>query len=306
MKTYSPKIQALAMIGLVADTIIWGASFSLVKWTITEIDAYYFLFLRFLVAFLFLAIIFRKRILKAKKSEITASLNLSIYLSIGYLAQTEGLKYTTAGNSAFITGLYIILIPLLSALSKKGREEITRPAIIGVMISFFGLYLLTYHGVQGINVGDYITLICAFAFSWHIILTKRMAHRHDIVPIVMFQLFFAALMFGILSFIKGVPSLHLSKIAVITIIITGIFATSLAFLIQTTAQRMISPTRAGIIFGMEAVFGALFGWWWGGEIMTKLAFIGACFIMSGVILTEMPLIFSIAKSRMIKYLRSES
>lgn len=276
--------QILSVLTLVAVTIVWGYTFIIVKWTVAEMDVCYFLFLRFLIAALLLAAVFRKHIKKIDLKTVIASLILAVFLSSGYFMQTEGLRFTSATNSSMITGLYLVMVPVLSALFFKTKAG--TGSIIGVVISVAGLYILTNYSFDGINYGDYLTLFCAFAYTWHIILTGRFTLKHDVIPLVLYQFIFVTIFLGVATFLKGGYTFNIQPIAWFTIFVTAVPATAVAFIAQAVAQRYIDPTRVGIIFALESVFGALFGWWIGHEVLTALALIGACLMVAGMMVSE--------------------
>ncbi|MBI4126700.1 MAG: DMT family transporter, partial [Deltaproteobacteria bacterium] len=124
MKYSIAKNESAAIVGLLFATVTWGMTFILVKWTVAEMDVYNFMFIRFSLAFLCLAIAFRRH-LRTSRATIRAAFILSIFLAGAYITQTEGLRFTTASNSALITGLYIVLVPLFSAVIFR-----TRPTMI--------------------------------------------------------------------------------------------------------------------------------------------------------------------------------
>jgi len=285
MTSTPSRKQAVALLALLLVTAAWGSTFILVKWTVAAVDVYYFLFLRFAAAAILLALIFSRRLAGVGWRTIRASLILSLLLFATFSTQTEGLTITTSSNSALITGMYMVLIPVFSLIYPGRRPGAM--AIAGIAIAVPGLWLLTNFNAGGLNTGDLLTLVCAVAIAWHIILTGRFAARHDIVQLVVFQLLFVALASGSVALIKGAIPSELPPIGWLTVGITAVFATAMAFAIQTWAQRIIEPTRIGVIFAMEAVFGALFGWWLGGETMTPLALAGACLMVLGMMVSEM-------------------
>jgi len=276
--------QNLAVIGLLFVTAVWGSSFILVKWTIAEIDLYYFLFLRFFIASVLMAVTFHRRLKRMSFSTLKAGLVLGFFLTAVYVAQTEGLQYTTASNSALITGLYMVVIPFCCLIYPGRKPRLL--SVVGIALALPGSYFLTQGSLAGINKGDVITFIVPFAAAWHIILTGEYTKKHPIVPIVIVQFIFATLVCGSMMIVRGTTFVPVPPIGWLTLVITAVFATCFAFLIQTAAQRYVDSTRTGIIFAMEAVFGALFGWWLGGEMMTQIAFVGACLMVSGMIISE--------------------
>lgn len=284
MQTLSTPKQIFAIAGLFAVTVIWGSTFILVKWTVSSLDVYYFLFLRFLIATAFLGILFHKHLKKTKKSTIGAAFILSLFVCGTFASQTEGLRFTSASNSALITGLYLVLIPVVSTLFFRQKPELQ--TIIGAVTSLAGLYLLTGFSIGGFNFGDGITLICAVTCAFHIILTGKFARSHSLIPLVLFQFIFVTLFSFLITLAKGSFTINIQPIAWITILITSILATALAFTVQTLAQRVIDSSRTGIIFALEAVFGVLFGYLLGNEVLTTVSLIGAVLMVLGMAIAE--------------------
>lgn len=276
--------EVLSILALLGLTLIWGSTFIMVKWAVESLDVYYFLFLRFFVAFVFLFVLFFKKLIRIDRETLRSAFILSIFLFISFAAQTEGLRFTTASNSALITGLYLVLVPFFSAVFFKTEQNIL--SIIGAVTSLIGLFLLTNYSPTGFNLGDGITLICSIGFSWQIILTGKYSVRHNAIVLVAAQLFFVSLFAGSVAAYKHAFTLDFTAIALVTIAVTAILATVVAFVVQTIAQRFIDPTRAGIIFGLEAAFGVIFACAFGGETLTMISLIGAFLMFTGMITSE--------------------
>ncbi len=285
MEHPSAAKQALAVFALLAVTAIWGSTFILVKWTIEDIGIYYFLFIRFALASAVLLAIFHGRMRRIGKDTIKAALVLGLLMFTAYASQTEGLRFTTASNSALITGLYMVLVPFFSFAYQRTRPDPL--ALVGIALAIPGLFLLTQYSFTGINAGDLITLVCTFACAWHIIFTGKFAAGHSLIPLVVTQFLFVTLLSGGVALAKGEFTVRISQMAWFTIVLTSIFATAIAFTVQIAAQRVLDPTRAGIVLAMEAVFGTLFGYLLGGELMTTLSLVGACLMVGGMFLSEM-------------------
>ncbi len=276
--------QAVAVLGILATTVIWGSTFILIRWTVAELDVAYFLFLRFSIAALVLLLLFPRRFRRLKRETIHAGIGLGVLLAAAFLAQTLGLRYTTASNSALITCLYMVLVPFFVLAYRE--EHPPWFSLLGIAIALPGAYLLTQYSFAGINRGDLITAFVPIVAAWHIVLTGRWGRRHPLVPLVALQFLTVAVICGAATIVTGGATLAIAPIGWATIIVTALFASCLAFIAMTAAQRVIDPTRAGVLFAMEAVFGALFGWWLGGETMTTLSFIGACLMVAGMVLSE--------------------
>lgn len=276
--------QIAAVLALIFVTAVWGLTFIYVKWTIAEMDLYYFMFLRFLIASGLMALIFFKQLKKISWGAIKSGIVLGIFFTGAYVSQTEGLRFTSAANSAMITGLYMVLIPVCLFFFKGERPHWF--SIVGIVLSFTGLYLLTQKGVQGPNVGDLITLLTAISCALHLILTGKYTKKHSVVPLVVVQFTFAACVCGAMMFIRKTSFTVIPAVGCFTIFLTAVFATCVAFMVQTYVQRIIEPTRVAVILALEAAFGALFGVVIGNEKMTELALIGACLMFLGMIISE--------------------
>jgi drug/metabolite transporter (DMT)-like permease len=289
------RAQLFAVAELLFATVAWGAAFVFVKMTVMRMNLYCFLFLRFSLATLLMFLIFPRRVLAADGATVRAAFWLSLLLGSAYFAQTEGLRFTAAANSALITCLYIVLIPAFCIAFQRARPE--AHSIVGAAVAFFGMYLLTSCGLAGMNAGDLMTLVCAIAFAWHFILTGRYSRRHGLVPLVTYQLMFTAAMSGIVALAQGGFSASVPPVGILTILFTAIFATVIAFLIQTHAQRVLSPARTGVICSMEAVFGALIPWATGFERPTVAAAAGACVMIAGMLISELGVLWRPSSGR---------
>ncbi|MBN1283098.1 MAG: DMT family transporter [Proteobacteria bacterium] len=276
--------QATAVAGLVAVTAIWGSTFILVKWTVVSVDVYYFLFLRFALAAALMAAVFHRKLARPKPGTLLASLALSLLLFSAYVAQTEGLKITSASNSALISGMYMVMVPFFLMVYPGKKPALFAAA--GVTVATPGMFLLTRFAPAGLNAGDLLTLGCAAAFAWHIILTGEFTCRHSVVELVVFQLAFVAAAGGLVWLLRGAPATPLPPVGWLALAVTAILATAFAFTVQTWAQRTVDPTRTGIIFALEAVFGVLFGWLLGGDSFTPLSAAGAFLMIAGMAISE--------------------
>ncbi|MBZ4684060.1 MAG: hypothetical protein PWP46_1793 [Fusobacteriaceae bacterium] len=278
------KKQILAEVGLVYAAAIWGSTFYVVKDSLAFINPLLLVSYRFLLAsliFLIFLIIKKENIFKNFKYGII----LGVLLGSLYMFQTVGLKYTTASNSGFITGLFVLFIPIFGYIIFK--EIPTKFKIISAILATIGLWILT-GGMNSINIGDMYTLVAAVAYCLHLLYSGKFM-KNNISPYLMnFQQFL----------VVGLISLFLSKFyynemftinisALKSIIFLAIFPTASAFIIQLKAQKFIDDFRVGVIFSLEPVFAAIFSWTLGGEIFTIKGFIGGSFIVTAMIISEM-------------------
>ena len=290
------KTERAAIAGSIFITACWGAAFIFTKWGLQEMDSYTFLFLRFALASVLCAIIFFPQLKQINKATIKGGAFAGSMLALTLILQTEGLRFTTASNSALITGLYLVLTPLFLAIFHK--QKIAKYSLIGAIVAFAGLYLLTQYNFQAANFGDFLTLLCSFGCVGHILAVDYTSKHHKLLPLALVQFFTVTLFTGIISLGTQQPTFHYSQAAWGSIFFTAIFATIIAFGIQIAVQRILDPTRAGIIFALEAVFGAFFGWWLGAEIMSGTAFAGACLMLSGMAIAEAKPLMNILRNKL--------
>ncbi len=264
--------------GLIFVSVIWGATFPLVKESLNYISPFGFIALRFILGSAFLMIFYFRRVRNNMRA-LRPALVLSIFLFMGYAFQTVGLKYTTSSNAGFITGLYVVFTPVASYFIVK--ERITRRIIGALGMSLAGLYLLS--GVSGFNYGDILEFLCAIAYAVHVALIGKFSREYDAATLTILQLFFvffySTLFWGSEGF-----SITLSPLMVFGVIFTGIFATAIGILVQVHGQKHISPSRAAIIFTTEPVFAGIFSYIFLGETFGVLGAVGAAMILIAMLL----------------------
>lgn len=275
------QLQAEASMLLVA--FIWGTTFVVVKNALADIGPFWFLALRFILAFFVLALLAFKNIKKINPSTMVYGSIIGLFLFIGYTFQTIGLKYTTSSNAGFITGLSVVLVPVIYALMYRKMPE--PKTVLATLAALAGLFLLSFNtSSYKLNYGDFLVFICSLGFALQIILVDKYSHLHDAVAITGVQiLFVGVLSFIIAMFIEPFP-VKITWNAASAILITSILATALAFLLQNGMQKYSTPTRFAIIFTMEPVFAALAGYLWAGEILSLRGLIGAGLILLSMLI----------------------
>lgn len=279
--------QLKADISLLLVTVVWGTTFVITKNALQDIATYNFLAIRFLLAFVVSALIFYKNILKVNKKTIIYGILIGLVLFAGYAFQTVGLNFTTASKSGFITGFSVIIVPVISAILLKKYPE--KNTILGVILAIIGLGLMTLNSTLIPNVGDFYTLICAFAFAFHIILVGKYTVHVDSISLAVIQIGVVGILSLIFSLFLEDFSLPSSSETWIGIAITGILATSGAYIVQNTMQKFTSTTHTALIYTAEPVFSAIFAFILLNEIMSTKAIIGSFLILVGMILGEIKL-----------------
>jgi len=271
---------------LLAVAFVWGFTFIMVKQAIAEVGVYPFLFVRFSLSFLFMMLIFVKRLPRLDKGIVFSGSLLGIFLFLAYAFQTTGLAYTSASNAGFITGLNGVFVPIFSIVIFR---QMPKPlTVLGIVLATVGLFLLTSGHWEGFNRGDVFVLFCAICVAMHILCTGRYAPVMDVYllatvqigVVALFSLPFAISSLSVLS--SGIP-LSVWK----SVIFTGLFATVFAFVAQTGAQRFTPPARAALILLMESVFCAITARFYGGERLSGVALGGGMLMVIGMALAEL-------------------
>ena len=208
-------------------------------------------------------------------------------LGLGFLLQTEGLQRTTASRSGFLTGTLVVLTPLIELVVFRKRPA--RPALSGVLLAFVGITVLSapWSGAsQATALGDGLTLGCAVVFAGQIVALGRIAPKHPVIPLLLLQLAatgaVAALAGPLVEaqHFSGAPRLWLA------LLYLAVFATLLAFGVQTWAQRILPPVRVALISALEPVFAALWAALLIGERLTLRELLGGALIVLGVAVGE--------------------
>jgi len=265
---------------LLAVSAIWGGAFISMKGTLERLDVNSFLTWRFLIATLLLIAI-RPRVLKKFNRELVLKGALvGIFLGSGYIFQSFGLTLTTVSNTGFITGLYVVITPLIAALILK--RNISAFEWFAVAIATVGLGLLSLNGFS-FGVGEMLVLISALFFALHIIGLGQWASGLDTYALTVLQLGTCALLAFLASTKSGFKSPPDSGVWW-SIIYTAIFATALAFIVQTWAQSFIKPTTVAVILAMEVVFAAAFGIWLLTEPLTLRIALGGILVIASMYL----------------------
>jgi drug/metabolite transporter (DMT)-like permease len=267
--------------------LIWGATFVLVKEALEDVSALLFLALRFTLASAALAVGFRARgPLQIEGRVLRAGVVTGLCLFTGYLFQTFGLRFTTPSKSAFITGLYVVLVPLF--LAAVGRSRVRPAEWAGAATATCGLALLTLEGSSlRMGIGDALTLVCAVGFATHILAVGHYAPRVRVEELSLVQIGTAAAL-ALAGCGWAEPLRVRWSVRVIgAVAVTGLLATALAFTVQVWAQRRTTPTRAALIFALEPVFAWLTSYLAAGEVLSARAAAGAMLILAGVLLVEL-------------------
>jgi len=281
-----------AELALVLNTIVWGATFILVKSALGGISSLLFLAMRFSLAAVALALLFYKPLtIRGSWKGAGGGVLVGSFLFLGYLFQTLGLRLTSAPKSAFITGLTSVMVPLLGSFVYRNRPRISE--WFGIMTALAGLWLMTLPDVPlpvaiaSINRGDVLTFFCAIAFAAHIVTLGHFSGRMGFELLSVTQVGTAALLSLALCGWAETPHVEWRPAVISGILITGLFATALAFTVQAWAQKYTTHTRTALIYMLEPVVAWATSYFLAGEGLTRRAAAGAALILGGVLLVEL-------------------
>jgi drug/metabolite transporter (DMT)-like permease len=265
---------------LLSVTALWGWTFPVVKEAVTVYGVASFLAVRFAVASAALGTLTLGRI---NRRSLQTGGAIGVVLAGGYFLQTYGLLNTTATNCGLITGLFVLLGPLLNRLLFGVR---VRPALwLAIAVSIVGLALLTGTGPVPFSFGDGLTLGATFCYGLHIALLDRFAKGHDPMALALGQTFTATLIF-VAAWPLTDSIAWPTRDVWFVIVITGVFATAAAYSIQTYVQQRLSAVRTAVILTTEPLFAAMFGYLLAGDRLTAVQLLGAALMLGAVAAAE--------------------
>jgi drug/metabolite transporter (DMT)-like permease len=279
--------RALAEAALAWNTLVWGATFVLVKSALLDISPFLFLALRFSLATLALAaVLAASGRLRFRWKEAAAGALAGSFLFSGYAFQTLGLRLTSPSQSAFLTGLSSVMVPLLASLVYRNRPRASEVA--GVLVATAGLGLMTLHGAIGsISRGDLLTLLGAAGFAAYIVVLGHFSECMSFEGLALSQIAVAGIWPLALLGWTETPHVLWRPAVLWAILVTGILATGLAFTIQAWAQQYTTSTRTALIYMLEPVFAWMTSFFVLGEGLSGRAAAGAALILGGILVVEL-------------------
>ena len=282
------RTELLAFLALLAMTAAWGSTFFLIKDVVTRIPPADLLALRFAIASVALAIIAAPR-LHLSRTVLTYGALLGLLYGSAQILQTAGLAHTAASVSGFVTGLYVVATPLLTALILKRR--IPRLTWLAAGLATVGLGVLALHGFA-IGYGELLTLIAAVIYAGHIVALGRFSTSETTLSLSLVQLIMITLVSAVAAFWPtggSAPGIQLPSSVHdwLVVLYLALIASALTMVLQTWAQAHIEPSRAAVIMAMEPVWAAAFAVALGGERITLRMIIGGLAIVSAMYLLSL-------------------
>lgn len=281
VQTHRPTLKY--DLALVLTTLIWGGTFLVAKETLRLIGPFTYLSLCYTIATSTLILIFRKRLRHITRTELVGGLLIGLMLFAGYACQTVGLQWTSVSKTGFITGLYVPLVPLLGLIILRQRIIIT--ALLGVILSLIGLFLLSINEEFSFSFGrgEWLILACAVAFALQIVFISRFAPKVDAINMAIVQLALTAVLSFIAIPLNHEPIALPPVLAWVSVSLMGVFDMAFTLLIMNWVQQFISSTRAALIYALEPMWAAFFGVLFAHDVLSVVAWVGCVLIMLGMI-----------------------
>lgn len=286
------KIRVLSSLGLLLAAVIWGFAFVVVKNSLDLIPPIYMLAFRFTIAAAALTLIMFPKLRNLTRRDWTSGAVLGFFLFTAHAVQTIGCQYTTAGKNAFLTTIYVIIVPFLHWIMNRKRPS--GYAMTAAMIAVVGIGLLSLQGGDaGVNIGDVLTVICGFLFAVHIVYIDRYTESQDPIILTVMQMIFAATFSWILAPIcdGGFPAAAFQSEVVTGMLYLGLLSTMVGFLLQNVGQKYTAPSTASLLLSFESVFGVLFSVIFLQEQLTLRMLFGCGLMFFAVVLVETRLSF---------------
>lgn len=289
--------EYLADISLITIALIWGSTFIIIKKSIDLFDPISFVFLRFTIASVFMLVFIIPLMKKINRKLLIEGGLLGTALFLIFLTQTLALKMITATEVGFLTGLYVIFVPILSAVFLKKYPHIF--SWIGVSLAAAGMAIVTFQSGLSITTGQFLAIVNAFFIGVQILMTDVYSRKHNVVLLTAIQLITVAVLSGLYAFCFESPDYAKAFIPYVgwSIVFTGIFATVLCFFIQTAMLKYTTPTKAAIMFTLEPISSAFFAYFIGNEILSAKQYFGAALIIIAILTAEAGTALKHSKSR---------
>jgi drug/metabolite transporter (DMT)-like permease len=273
----------IASIALVAICAVWGSTFLIVQKAVGQMPVMDFLAVRFTAAALVMFALRPTCFHGMTRQGLRRGMGLGVVLGAGYITQTYGLRYASATVSGFITGMFVVFTPVISWLIL--RKKVNRNTIFAVVLATAGLALLSLHGWT-VGSGELLTLACAIFFAIHIVGLGEWSAKYEAYGFALIQIATVAVI-ALLAALPGGLKLPPDAGTWGTVGITAVFATALAFLVQTWTQSLVPAVTAAIIMTMEPVFAGIFGVFFGKNHLTLQIIFGAVCVLTAMLIVAL-------------------
>src|SRR5690554_7190308 len=270
---------------LIIITLVWGTTFTVTRSFLDYVPPLYFLAWRFSVAAIGLLLLNCKNLATITRDELLGGAILGATMALGFIAQTVGMVYSTAAKAGFITGLAVVLVPLLGAMFFRRRPHFVVYAFAAVSAVGLALLSLDFSAGLVLNQGDLYLLLCAVCFAFNILFLNIYAPRCRILMLSLVQVVFTGMVCWLATVLFEEPVSFTGPMW-LGLVYLAVVATIFTTVGQTWGQRMVAPERAALIFTLEPIFAAIFAMFLLGERLAPLGMLGSILIMVGIIGAE--------------------
>lgn len=271
---------------LVLTALIWGTGFVVMKNTLDTVPPGAIIAIRYSIASVLTAIMFRKHLTGLTRGDVQRGAVVGALLSSAYIVQTIGLSMTTAGKNAFLTTVYVLLVPFGCRI--VFRQKLDKTNFIAAAMMLAGIGCLSLDGESGgLNLGDLLTLCCGVLFAAHIMAVDRCQERTNTYALIVLQFAFSAVFAFVYSvlFERDMP-LSMNMGTVGGLLYLSVFSTTIAMSLQNIGQSMAPASHAAILLSLESVFGALASWLLLGETLTSTMLLGFAVIFGALVVNS--------------------
>ena len=271
---------------LTLTALIWGTGFVVMKNTLSSVPPAAIIAIRYTIAAALTAVLFRRHLKGVARADVARGALVGLLLALAYIVQTIGLAYTTAGKNAFLTTVYVLLVPFASWLIF--RQKLSRRNFLAAGLMLAGIGCLSLDGESGgLNIGDLLTLLCGVFYAAHIMAVERCQRKTNTYALIVLQFAFAAAFAAVyhLLFERGLPmSLHMDTVG--SLLYLSVFSTTVAMSLQNIGQSMAPASHASILLSLESVFGALASCIFLGEAVTPRMLLGFAVIFAALVVNS--------------------
>ena len=272
---------------LTLTALIWGTGFVVMKNTLSSVPPAAIIAIRYGIATLLAAVLFRRHLKGIARADVARGALVGLLLALAYIVQTIGLDYTTAGKNAFLTTVYVLLVPFASWLIF--RQKLSRSNFIAAALMLAGIGCLSLDGESGgLNIGDLLTLLCGVFYAAHIMAVERCQRKTNTYALIVLQFAFAAAFAAAyhLLFERGLPmSMRMDTVG--SLLYLSVFSTTVAMSLQNIGQSMAPASHASILLSLESVFGALASCIFLGEAVTPRMLLGFAVIFAALVVNSL-------------------
>ena len=281
------KREILADAILVLTAFIWGTGFVVMKNTVDSVPPAMIIFIRYTIATALTALMFRRHLTGLTQADVKRGALVGLLLCGAYIVQTIGLSMTTAGKNAFLTTVYVLLVPF--GCYAVFKDKLNKRNFIAAALMLAGIGCLSLDGESGgLNLGDLLTLAAGALFAAHIMAVERCQRKTNTYALIVLQFAFSAVFALIYSLIfeRGMPvTMEMSTAG--GLLYLAVFSTTIAMSLQNIGQSMAPSSHAAILLSLESVFGALASWLLLGERLTGMMIVGFAIIFAALVVNSL-------------------